>query len=50
MIRAGTFKAAWNVYVSQSLDGGQNFGQERVGGLPVQSRPREVPDPLAHLR
>jgi hypothetical protein len=23
----GTFKAAWNVYVSQSLDGGQNFGQ-----------------------
>ena len=30
--------------------GGQNFGQERVGGLPVQSRPREVPDPLARLR
>jgi hypothetical protein len=23
----GTFKAAWNVYVSQSLDGGQSFGQ-----------------------
>jgi hypothetical protein len=23
----GNFKAAWNVYVSQSLDGGQNFGQ-----------------------
>ena len=30
--------------------GGQNFGQERVGGMPVQSRPREVPDPLARLR
>jgi hypothetical protein len=23
----GAFKAAWNVYVSQSLDGGQSFGQ-----------------------
>jgi hypothetical protein len=23
----GAFKGAWNVYVSQSLDGGQNFGQ-----------------------
>jgi hypothetical protein len=23
----GAFKAAWNVYVSQSLDSGQNFGQ-----------------------
>jgi hypothetical protein len=23
----GTFKAAWDVYVSQSLDSGQNFGQ-----------------------
>ena len=26
----GTFKAAWDVYVSQSLDGGQNFGQVKA--------------------
>ncbi|MDX6475615.1 MAG: hypothetical protein QOH95_1126 [Gaiellaceae bacterium] len=26
----GAFKAAWNVYVSQSLDGGQSFGQVRA--------------------
>ena len=30
--------------------GGQDFGQERVAGRPTQSRPREVPDPLARLR
>ncbi len=30
--------------------GGQNLGQESVGGRPAQSRPREVPDPLARLR
>jgi len=26
----GTFKAAWDVYVSQSLDGGQTFGQVKA--------------------